>query len=365
MLKFSAVFPDITFAQDSDAEPDFYDDGLSNSMYLPLMDDCFGISQGCITPDEFATLLTSMDEKMASQYYAKEAERFYAMEKFAESREMARQSLRSTINHLMEEERLLEARAAHKHLANLYEEEGRYKEAAATLHLSARFCEIEKIDPRFTDEHKNEMNRLIALHYEFIHRSNALHQRLYERLAQLEAQPHEISEWGMLPDSTRALYRDQWKYETEMTAMMTGNSARNRQWLADNEFEAVPNSGSNNNCLLISLLQHATGDYGHDHNERVREYRKRLINEHLTAENSQLFFVESATKRAIELINSDHKLMYKLNVTSITEVDGAIFTERIGGELSDNFREVAIWDQGGHFVAITPLRVANTSHPRI
>ena len=46
-------------------------------------------------------------------------------------------------------------------------------------------------------------------------------------------------------------------------------------WFNQNGYRIVPNSGKNNNCLLISLLQHATGDYKSQHSEKAAYYKSK------------------------------------------------------------------------------------------
>lgn len=48
-------------------------------------------------------------------------------------------------------------------------------------------------------------------------------------------------------------------------------------WLESNNLRVVPTSGDGNNCLIVSLICHATGDYEADHQVQAAVLRKELV----------------------------------------------------------------------------------------
>jgi hypothetical protein len=70
------------------------------------------------------------------------------------------------------------------------------------------------------------------------------------------------------PTGNRVRYDE---LQTEKTAGM-------KSWFEKNGFDIVRNTGGGaNNCLLISILQHATGNYDSEHDSEVNAYRKLLM----------------------------------------------------------------------------------------
>jgi hypothetical protein len=55
-------------------------------------------------------------------------------------------------------------------------------------------------------------------------------------------------------------------------------TAEMKNWFDNNGFDIVRNTGGGaNNCLLISITQHATGNYDSEHDSEVNAYRKLLM----------------------------------------------------------------------------------------
>lgn len=82
-----------------------------------------------------------------------------------------------------------------------------------------------------------------------------------------------------------------------------------RAWLAERGIETVPNSGSGMNCLLIALLQHATGRYDAESEPELAEEaetcRRFLAQQHPEIESldRMLYADEPAIRSALQYIN--------------------------------------------------------------
>jgi hypothetical protein len=81
---------------------------------------------------------------------------------------------------------------------------------------------------------------------------------------------------GTAKDAARAPSSDSAWTDRAYREMAPCNE-RFRTWLKKNNMRAVPTSGAGNNCLIVSLLRHATGDYDADHRAQAAELRTALI----------------------------------------------------------------------------------------
>ncbi len=124
-----------------------------------------------------------------------------------------------------------------------------------------------------------------------------------------------------------------------------------RTWFEKNGFDVIHNSGGrSNNCLLISLLQHATGDYRSEHTAEVRHYRQQLMKWDKTIKkNDPLPSSGKLIENLIELVLKDKKCNRRF----------AIAGPSLGSEPSWHFygkgKDYAIiFDQSGHYEAVIP-----------
>ncbi|MFM0594554.1 hypothetical protein [Paraburkholderia dilworthii] len=182
--------------------------------------------------------------------------------------------------------------------------------------------------------------------------------RINAALSALKALPQStptITPWNKLPGEMKAVYGNkQWEYEKQATMAAT-DFGSTRASLEQSGFSVVTNNGDMNNCLLISMVQHATGDYSQPHTQRVDEYRQKLVGEGHVLNGEPMTFTGDAGKRLVALINDDPKTQHPLHVVGVTQVAGRTHLDHIGADQqAANVREVMIWDQGGHFEAVKP-----------
>ncbi|RAS39218.1 hypothetical protein [Paraburkholderia bryophila] len=182
--------------------------------------------------------------------------------------------------------------------------------------------------------------------------------RINAALSALKALPQSapaITPWSKLPGEMKAVYGNkQWEYEQQATMAAT-DFAPTQASLEKSGFSVVKNNGDMNNCLLISMVQHATGDYSQPHTQRVNEYRQKLVDEGHIRNGQPMTFTGAAGKRLVAMINDDPRTRQPLHVVGVTQVAGRTHLDHIGADQqAANVREVMIWDQGGHFEAVKP-----------
>lgn len=182
--------------------------------------------------------------------------------------------------------------------------------------------------------------------------------RINDALSALKALPQSaptVEEWEHLSGEMQAVYGgNQWEYEQQATMAVT-SFAPTQASLEQSGFSVVKNNGDRNNCLLISMVQHATGDYSQPHTEQVRKYREKLVGEGHVLNGDPMTFTGAAGKRLVAMINEDPQTQHPLHVVGVTQVAGRTHLDHIGADQqAANVREVMIWDQGGHFEAVKP-----------
>ena len=127
-----------------------------------------------------------------------------------------------------------------------------------------------------------------------------------------------------------------------------------RQWFDTNGFDVKTNSGNSNNCLIISMLQHVTGDYHSDHVAQASHYKKKLAeqsgNEIGTSE--ALHSDTALTQWMTEQINRDYfgeqKQRYVCFWMVTADLDGKPAVRSIG----EGQRAGVIFDGAGHYEAV-------------
>ena len=127
-----------------------------------------------------------------------------------------------------------------------------------------------------------------------------------------------------------------------------------RHWFDTNGFDVKPNSGNSNNCLIISMLQHVTGDYHSNHVDKASHYKQKLAQQSKNEISiSQALHSDTAlTSWLIDQINHDyfgqHKDRYFCFWMVTADLDGKPAVRSIG----EGQRAAAILDGAGHYEAV-------------
>jgi hypothetical protein len=141
-----------------------------------------------------------------------------------------------------------------------------------------------------------------------------------------------------------------------------------RHWFDTNGFDVKQNSGNSNNCLIISMLQHVTGDYHNDHVDRASHYKKQLAQQsgHEIKTSHALHSDTALTSWLIDQINHDYfgqqKDRYVCFWMVTPDLDGKPAVRSIG----EGQRAAAIFDGAGHYEAVVARDIRSarqTSHP--
>ena len=178
------------------------------------------------------------------------------------------------------------------------------------------------------------------------------------------SQPN-VTPWHRLTAQQRAPYANEHEYlQVATQAAMDEGNRRLGASLARHGLRAVPNEGgtdeigANNLCFKIAALQQATRNFRSSHVGRAVEHRNALRREGLVedweTENEMITSDSEAAKRAVDLINQDPNVWPKLDVHVISSDGSRFHVDRLG-DRSPGSRKVLIWDQGGHFEAVTPF----------
>lgn len=139
-------------------------------------------------------------------------------------------------------------------------------------------------------------------------------------------------------------------------AAQRGIIAQLKGWLKNHGFWIAPNNGDRNNCLIISMLQHVTGDYASNHEQQARQYKQQVIQWSGGKEktSSALHSDESLTRKLISQINQDyfgeHKEAYVRFRFVTADLDGNPAVREIG----EGRRVAGIVDGAGHYEAFVP-----------
>ena len=144
-------------------------------------------------------------------------------------------------------------------------------------------------------------------------------------------------------------------------------------WLGERGIEAVHNGGSGMNCLIISLLQHATGRYGSEHEpaliEQAQAYREELCSQGFDevmlpdARPQMLYDDEPAVAQLLRLIERDHGRRLALHLVvagfevdagGVPRLDGLFRVPRRDADVERDAGAdpVAIVQYGNHFEAL-------------
>lgn len=128
-----------------------------------------------------------------------------------------------------------------------------------------------------------------------------------------------------------------------------------RDWLSSHGFDIRSNKGNGNNCLIIAMLQHASGDYHSEHAAQARHYRKLLAERSGGEEKTSnaLFSDDELTRWLVAQINRDffgsrHELYLKFRFVT-ADLDGKPAVRTTG----EGSRVAGIVDMAGHYEAFT------------
>ena len=135
-----------------------------------------------------------------------------------------------------------------------------------------------------------------------------------------------------------------------------------KHWFNTHGFDVKTNSGNSNNCLIISMLQHVTGDYHSDHIDKATHYKKKLA-EKSNNEIKTSHALHSDTELAswlIGQINQDYfgqdKDRYFCFWMVTADLDGKPAVRSIG----EGQRKAAILDGAGHYEAVVARDIRQT-----
>ncbi|MFI5342710.1 MAG: hypothetical protein ACHQUC_00645 [Chlamydiales bacterium] len=135
-------------------------------------------------------------------------------------------------------------------------------------------------------------------------------------------------------------------------AALIKNNDLFKSWLKDKDLVSTKTSGENDNCLINTLIQHATGNYNLDSFGDTNEVRG-WIEAKFPGNPSALLEDEPRALEAIAYINQKYGAHLLVCFIQANE-DGSplistIVKEADGPEMQ---HPVVIWQQGGHYVAI-------------
>lgn len=144
--------------------------------------------------------------------------------------------------------------------------------------------------------------------------------------------------------------------DAQREMMMGAGRAETLQWFEQRGISAAYNSGHGMDCLIISLLQHATGRYDREFEpelaERAGRYRAELAQDHPEIEQGDrmLYDDESAIAALIQTINRDfHADMNVHLITPTTDGPVRFQPSQLGSQ------PVGIVMFGNHFQAVHRL----------
>ena len=103
-------------------------------------------------------------------------------------------------------------------------------------------------------------------------------------------------------------------WTSEHLAHFAKGTGATNSWFARNNYQVVENNGDQNNCLILSLLQHATGRYDIESLEELKRWATEIRNDMQLAENEML-------GAALGYLNKEDSLINRL-VTKISKKTG-------------------------------------------
>lgn len=136
-------------------------------------------------------------------------------------------------------------------------------------------------------------------------------------------------------------------------ASQRGVIAKLKGWLKNHGFSIKPNNGDRNNCLIISMLQHVTGDYASKHAKEARHYKQQIVQWSGGKEKSSaaLHSDDALTRRLIAQINKDYFGDRKEDYVRFNFTTADLHGNPAFREMGDGPRIAGILDGGGHYEA--------------
>lgn len=136
----------------------------------------------------------------------------------------------------------------------------------------------------------------------------------------------------------------------EVHALQPGNQ-KFRRWLAENGIEAASNSGSNLNCFIIALLQHATGAYESAFEPHLAA-RAAQLRESLGIAPGMLYPDDETAFRIVQTINTQYRTDMVLVEVQADQSGQAFIPGSLDQIMEGEGSRVVIWQQGNHFEAL-------------
>ena len=129
--------------------------------------------------------------------------------------------------------------------------------------------------------------------------------------------------------------------------------AKLKGWLITHGFSVKPNNGNQNNCLIISMLQHVTGDYRSNHVKQARHYKQQVTQWSGGKEktSSSLHSDDAFTRRLINQINLDYFGDRKEEYVRFRFVTADLHGNPAIREMGEGPRVEGILDGAGHYEA--------------
>jgi hypothetical protein len=139
-------------------------------------------------------------------------------------------------------------------------------------------------------------------------------------------------------------------------AAHSGLVATLKNWLSKHGFIVKPNSGNQNNCLLISMLQHVTGDYSPNSKalSKAAEQYKRMIADWSNGKektSSSLFSDDKLTELIVEQINQDYFGERRDRYIQFKFITASLDGEPAERYIGNGPKIEGILDGGGHYEA--------------
>lgn len=138
-------------------------------------------------------------------------------------------------------------------------------------------------------------------------------------------------------------------------------------WFDHHGFQIVHNSGKDASCLLISMAQHATENYETEHCDKVsslrntaKDYTQKTQPNTPSMNDYSLFsdgkFMDHLVNKVNDsILNQERKLTFWI---ATADLAGQPAWRKVG----DGPRMAIIFDQGGHYEAVIPKKIAAASH---
>lgn len=134
-------------------------------------------------------------------------------------------------------------------------------------------------------------------------------------------------------------------------------------WLDQHGFQVIPNTGRDANCLLISMTQHAAGNYTSEHSadvvslrQKVKDYTRMHHPNNPSMNDYSLYsdgkFMTQLAQEVNDGIKDPNKQLTFCIATA--DLNGQPSWRKVG----DGPRMAVIVDRGGHYEAVIPREIS-------